>query len=172
MDRHQFINELMVVTAVLYKLPMHSRIDQFALGYVVASAHFKVTVLDMFMFNKITFSDVDMFKFNERRYVDLDRSMILAGINKVSPSFTLSVRHLKMSTTFRIPSAWHTLTDRILPELETVTIGNRRSGYIDKEFEGPEVPYTLKIFNIIQLSPNLSVVELDFGISKDTVIQN
>ena len=136
---------------VLYEPPLYYDIDQFALGYVVASAHFKVTEMDMFKFNK--------------SYVD--RSMILAGINKVLPSFTLSVRHLKMSTTFKIPSAWHTLTDRILPELERVTISN----IIDVEFDGPEVPCELKIFDTIELSPNLSVVELDFGISRDTVIR-
>ena len=136
---------------VLYELPLIDRnIDQFALGYVVASAHFKVTLMDMFQFN----------------ISDVDRSMTSAGINKVLPSFTLSVRHLKMSTTFRIPSAWHTLTNRILPELETVTISN-----LDIQLDGPEVPCTLKIFNTIQLSPNLSVIELDFGISRDTVIQ-
>ncbi len=58
---------------------------------------------------------MDMFKFNDSKFcvVDPDRSltMILAGSNKVLPSFTLRVRHLKMSTTFRIPSAWHTLID-------------------------------------------------------------
>ncbi len=119
--------------------------------------------------------------FNES---NVDRSMlVLAGINKVLPSFILSVRHLKMSTTFgfpaalhttltdrmkmsttfRVPAAWHTtLTDRILPELESVTISNVRSW-----FDWPE----LKIFDAIQLSPNLSVVELDFGISRDTVIR-
>ncbi|XP_064401196.1 uncharacterized protein LOC135347242 isoform X2 [Halichondria panicea] len=141
---------------VLYELPLDDwRIDQFALGYVVASAHFKVTLMDMFKFN-ISY---------------VDRSMMLAGINKVLPSFTLSVRHLKMSTTFKIPSAWHSLTDRILPELESVTISNQRSGYIDDKFVGPEVPCTLKIFDTIELSPNLSVVELDFGISRDTVIR-
>ena len=141
---------------VLYEpLLRDPNIDQFALGYVVASAHFKVILMDMF-------------KFNDR---NVDRSMMLAGINKVLPSFTLSVRHLKMSTTFEIPSAWHTLTDTILPELESVTIGNRRSGDIDVKFDGPEVPCTLKIFDTIQLSPNLSVVELDFGISRDTVIR-
>ena len=139
---------------VLYELPLDDRrIDQFALGYVVASAHFKVTLMDMFEFKN-----------------SLDRSMILAGINKVLPSFSLSVRHLKMSTTFMIPSAWHTLIDRILPELESVTISNQRSRDIDDKFDGPEVPCTLKIFDTIQLSPNLSVVELDFGISRDTVI--
>ena len=151
---------------VLYEPPLYDDdIDQFALGYVVASAHFKVTLMDMFTFNQS----------------DVDRSMILAGINKVLPSITLSVRHLKMSTTFKIPSTWHTLTDRILPELESVTIcnqvinfkfvGNRRSGDIDDKFDGPEVPCVLKIFDTIQLSPNLSVVELDFGISRDTVIR-
>ncbi len=140
---------------VLYKLPLYDEtIDPFALGYVVASTHFKVT-------------EVDMFKFNERRHVD--RSMILAGINKVLPSFTLSVRHLKMSTRFRIQSAWHTLTDRILPELESVIISNL-SADINIDI-GPEVPFALKIFNTIQLSPNLSVVELDFGIARDTVIR-
>ncbi len=161
---------------VLYLL-LNDDIDQFALGYVVASAHFKVTLMDMFKFNKS----------------DVDRSMILAGINKVLPSFTLSVRHLKMSTTFKIPSAWHTLTDRILPELESVTISNLRSGDIndefyrpevpctlkifdtidsdDDEFDGPEVPCDLNIFDTIRTSPNLSVVELDFGISRDTVIR-
>ena len=134
---------------VLYELPLtFLGIDQFALGYVVASAHFKVTAMEMFGFN------------------DLD--MVLAGINKVLPSFTLSVRHLIMSTTFWIPSAWHTLTDRILPELESVTISNR---VINDESVGPEVPCVLKIFDTIQLSPNLSVVELDFGISRDTVIR-
>ncbi len=141
---------------VLYELPLYNpRIDQFALGYVVASAYFNLTLMDMFEFNES----------------DVDRSRILAGINKLLPSFTLSVRHLKMSTTFRIPSAWHTLTDRILPELESVTIGNRRSGDIDNRFYGPEVPCALKIFDTIELSPNLSVVELDFGISRDTVIR-
>ena len=140
---------------VLYEPPLDDDIDQFALGYVVASAHFKVTVMDMFEFNES----------------GVDRSMILAGINKVLPSFTLSVRHLKMSTTFKIPSAWHTLTDRILPELESVIISNPRSGVINDEFDGPEVPCTLKIFDTIELSPNLSVVELDFGISRDTVIR-
>ena len=135
---------------VLYILLLYyETIDHFALGYVVASAHFKVTVMDMFTFNEN----------------NVDGSMILAGINKVLPSFTLSVRHLTMSTTFKIPSAWHTLTDRILPELESVTIS------IDDIFDGPEVPCTLKIFDTIQLSPNLSVVELDFGISRDTVIR-
>ena len=139
---------------VLYELPLGDwRIDDFALGYVLASAHFKVTVMGMFQFNIS------------------NRSMILAGINKVLPSFTLSVRHLKMSTTFKIPSAWHTLIDRILPELESVTISNPRSGDIDDKFYGPEVPCTLKIFDTIELSPNLSVVELDFGISRDTVIR-
>ena len=138
---------------VLFELPLDDEtIDQFALGYVVASAHFEVTVMDMFQFNES----------------DVDRSMILAGINKVLRSFTLSVRHLTMSTTFKIPSAWHTLTDRILPELESVTISNR---VIGNEFDGPEVPCVLKIFDTIQLSPNLSVVELDFGISRDTVIR-
>ena len=142
-----------VLYDVLYESPLDDDddIDQFALGYVVASAHFKVTEMDMFKFNK--------------SYVD--RSMMLAGINKVLPSFTLSVRHLKMSTTFKIPSAWHTLIDRILPELERVTISN----IIDVEFVGPEVPCTLKIFDTIRQSPNLSVVELDFGISRDTVIR-
>ncbi|XP_064401205.1 uncharacterized protein LOC135347247 isoform X2 [Halichondria panicea] len=139
---------------VLYEPLLYNRmIDQFALGYVVASAHFKVTVMDMFQFNKS----------------GVDRSMILAGINKVLTSFTLSVRHLKMSTTFKISSVWHSLTDRILPELESVTISN--INIIDDEFDGPEVPCTLKIFDTIQLSPNLSVVELDFGISRDTVIR-
>ena len=140
---------------VLYEPPLNDEddIDQFALGYVVASAHFKVTLMDMFEFNDNVYN--------------VDRSMILAGINKVLPSFTLSVSHLKMSTTFKIPSAWHTLTDRILPELERVTISN----IIDNEFVGPEVPCVLKIFDTIQLSPNLSVVELDFGISRDTVIR-
>ena len=148
---------------VLYKPPLGNwRIDQFALdefalGYVVASAHFKVTLMDMFEFNE-------------------SGAMILAGINKVLPSFTLSVRHLTMSTTFKIPSAWHTLTDRILPELESVSISNRdieveSEDSDDDEFDGPEVPCTLKIFDTIQLSPNLSVVELDFGISRDTVIR-
>ena len=142
---------------VLYEPPLYYdlEIDQFALGYVVASAHFKVTLMDMFEFNV------------RSRYGDVDRSMILAGINKVLASFTLSVRHLKMSTTFKIPSAWHTLTDRILPELESITISNR----LNDEFVGPEVPCALKIFDTIQLSPNLSVVELDFGISRDTVIR-
>ena len=141
---------------VLYEPPLYDDdIDQFALGYVVASAHFKVTEMDMFEFNDS----------------DVDRSMILAGMNKVLPSFTLSVRHLKMSTTFKIPSAWHTLTDRILPELESVIISNPRSGVINDEFDRPEVPCTLKIFDTIELSPNLSVVELDFGISRDTVIR-
>ncbi len=141
---------------VLYELPLYDRgIDQFALGYVVASAHFKVTEMDIFEFNKY----------------DVDESMILAGINKVLPSFTLSVRHLKMSTTFKIPSAWHTLTDRILPELENVTISNLRSEDSNNRFYGPEVPCALKIFDTMQLSPNLSVVELDFGISRDTVIR-
>ena len=140
---------------VLYELPAwHEKIDQFALGYIVASAHFKVTLMDMFTFNDS----------------DVDRLMMLAGINKVLPSFTLSVRHLKMSTTFKIPSAWHTLTDRLLPELESVTISNRLH-IIDYKFVGPEVPCGLKIFDTIQLSPNLSVVELDFGISRDTVIR-
>ena len=143
---------------VLYEPPLDDDIDQFALGYVVASAHFKVTVMDIFAFN-------------DRRFGVVDRSMILAGINKVLPSFTLSVRHLKMSTTFKIPSAWHTLTDRILPELESVIISNPRSGVINDEFDRPEVPCTLKIFDTIELSPNLSVVELDFGISRDTVIR-
>ena len=139
---------------VLYEKPAwYEKIDQFALGYIVASAHFKVTLMNMFELNEI-------------RYGDVDRSMMLAGINKVLPSFTLSVRHLKMSTTFKIPSAWHTLTDRILPELESVTIS-----IIDYIFDGPEVPCVLKIFDTIQLSPNLSVVELDFGISRDTVIR-
>ena len=142
---------------VLYELPLYdATIDPFALGYVVASAHFKVTEMDMFQFNES----------------DVDRSMILAGINKVLPSFTLvSVRRLIMSTTFRIPSAWHSFTDRILPELESVTISNLRSGDINDKFDGPEVPCTLKIFDTMQLSPNLSVVELDFGISRDTVIR-
>ncbi len=141
---------------VLYKPPLGDcGIDQFALGYVVASAHVKVTEMNMFKFNK------------RSRYGDVDRSMMLAGINKVLPSFTLSVRHLKMSTTFKIPSDWYTLTDRILPELESVTISNR---FYD-EFVGPEVPCVLKIFDTIRLSPNLSVVELDFGISRDTVIR-
>ena len=140
---------------VLYPLPLRDRgiIYHFTLGYVVASAHFKVTVMDVFEFNK----------------GNVDRSMILAGINKVLPSFTLSVRHLKMSTTFKIPSAWHTLTDRILPELESVTISRPRVN--DDEFDGPQVPCELKIFDTIQLSPNLSVVELDFGISRDTLIR-
>ncbi|XP_064401225.1 uncharacterized protein LOC135347257 isoform X1 [Halichondria panicea] len=138
---------------VLYKPLLY---DEFALGYVVASAHFNVIRMNMFEFNDSVYN--------------MDRSMILAGINKVLPSFTLSVRHLEMSTTFGIPSVWHTLTDRILPELERVTIGNQ--GYIiDDEFVGPEVPCALKIFDTIQLSPNLSVVELDFGISRDTVIR-
>ena len=141
---------------VLYELPLDDEtIDQFAIGYVVASAHFKVTLMDMFNFNES----------------NVDRSMILVGINKVLPSFTLSVRHLRMSITFRISSAWHTLIDRILPELENVTIGNLIAGDIDNEFNGPEVPSALKIFDTIQLSPNLSVVELDFGISRDTVIR-
>ena len=148
---------------VLYELPLYDRdyddnwrIDQFALGYVVASAHFKVTEMDIFELNKY----------------DVDESMILAGINKALPSSNLSVRHLKMCITFEIPSAWHTLTDRILQELESVTISNRD---IEVEslyrFDGPEVPCTLKIFDTIELSPNLSVVELDFGISRDTVIR-
>ena len=133
---------------VQYELPLDDEtIDQFALGYVVASAHFKVTVIDM-----PTFSDSD-----------IDKSMILAGINKVLPSFTLSVRHLKMPTAFKIPAAWHTLVDRILPELERVTISNERYGDFD--------PCALKTFDTIQLSPNLSVVELDFSISRDTVIR-
>ena len=146
---------------VLYELPLYDKtIDQFALGYVVASAHFQVTIMDMF-------------KFNQRRVGVLDRSMILAGINKILPSFTLSVKHLKTSTTFRIPSAWHTLIDRILPELESVSISSKISEYkyIDNELDGPKVPCALKIFDTIQLSPNLSVVELDFGISRDTVIR-
>ncbi len=139
---------------VLYEPPLNNRtVDQFALGYVLASANFKVTLMDMYQFT---------------RYGVVDRSMILAGINKVLPSFTLRVKHLKMSTTFRIPSAWHSLIDRILPELERVTIS---SGDIDNEFDGPEVPCGLKIFDTIQQSPNLSVVELDFGISRDTVIR-
>ncbi len=139
---------------VLYELPLNRKlqfnygeIDKFALGYVVASADFKVSLMNMFQFNG---KDA------------VDRSMIIAGSNKCLPSFTLRVRHLTTSTTFRIPSDWHTLIDRILPELETVTI--RRS-----KFDGPEIPYTLKIFDTIQLSPNLSVVELDFGVSRDTV---
>ncbi|XP_064401435.1 uncharacterized protein LOC135347394 isoform X2 [Halichondria panicea] len=141
---------------VLYEPPLdYESIDQFALGYVVASAHFKVTLMDMFTFNNS----------------NVDRSMMLAGINKVLPSFTLSVRHLKMSTTFKIPSAWHTLIDRILPELESVTINKQRSGDIYNPFDGPEIPCTLKIFDTIELSPNLSVVELNFGISRDTVIR-
>ena len=141
---------------VLYELPLNRKlqfnygeIDKFALGYVVASADFKVSLMNMFQFNG---KDA------------VDRSMIIAGSNKCLPSFTLRVRHLTTSTTFRIPSDWHTLIDRILPELETVTI--RRS-----KFDGPEIPYTLKIFDTIQLSPNLSVVELDFGVSRDTVIR-
>ena len=142
---------------VLYELPVYEKIDQFALGYVVASAHFKVTVMNMFEYKSI--------------FVVLDISMILAGINKVLPSFTISVRHLKMSTTFKITSAWHTLIDRILPELESVTISSKRSKRIDNEFIRPEVPCTLKIFDTIRLSPNLSVVELDFGHSRDTVIR-
>ena len=155
---------------VLYELPLDDwRIDQFALGYVVASANFKVITVNMFKFNETRYNDII---YKERLIISfMDRSMILAGINKLLPSFTLSVRHLKMSTTFRIPSAWHTLTDRILPELESVTISNRRSGNIDDRFYGPEVPCTLKIFDTIELSPNLSVVELDFGISRDTVIR-
>ena len=141
---------------VLYKPPLtNTLIDQFALGYVIACANFKVTLLDMFEFS--TF------------YGDVDRDIILAGINKVLPSFTLSVRHLKMSAW--IPSAWHSLIDRILPELERVTISNQRSEDIGDKFDGPEVPCVLKIFDTIQLSPNLSVVELDFGISKDIVIR-
>ena len=137
---------------VLYEPPLYDkRIDKFALGYVVASAHFKVTLTDMFELHN-----------------GIDISMLLAGINKVLPSesFTLSVRHLKISTTFKIPCFWHTLTDRILPELEGVTIS--RSEDIDDEFDGPEA---LKVFDTIQLSPNLSLVELDFGISRDTVIR-
>ena len=134
---------------VLYEPPLYDDIDQFALGYVVASAHFKVILTDMFELHN-----------------GMAISMLLAGINKVLPSFTLSVRHLKISTTFKIPCFWHTLTDRILPELEGVTIS--RSKDIDDEFDGPEA---LKIFDTIQLSPNLSVVELDFGTSRDTVIR-
>ncbi len=103
-------------------------------------------------------------------FLKVDRSMIIAGINKVLPSFTPSVRHLNISTTFRIPSAWHTLIDRIIQELERVTIF--RSRFIDDEFNVPEeVPCALKIFETIQLSLNLSVVELDFSISRDTVIR-
>ncbi len=146
---------------VLYEPPLDLTIDQFALGYVLASAHFKVTLMDMF-------------KFNDRRdgvHVVADRSMMLAGINKVLPSDILSVRHLTMSTTFRILSAWHTLIDKILPELESVTISNIVSRVTDTELDGPEVSCELKIFDTIQLSPNLSVVELDFGISRDTVIR-
>ncbi|XP_064401202.1 uncharacterized protein LOC135347244 isoform X2 [Halichondria panicea] len=148
---------------VLYEQPLYDpRIDQFALGYVVASAHFKVTEMNMFKFNE----NKTIGPFN---YGVLDRSMILAGINKVLPSFTLSVKRLKMSTTFKIPSAWHTLIDRILPELESVSISNLRSRDIGVDW--PDVPCALKIFDTIQLSPNLSVVELDFGISRDTVIR-
>ena len=98
-----------------------------------------------------------MFDFNNHK--SMNGSMILAGIKKCLPFFTLSVRHLTMSTTFEIPSAWHTLIDRILPELERVTIS--RSGGSDDEFDGfdgPEVPCDLNIFDTIQLSPNLSVV--------------
>ncbi|XP_064401438.1 NACHT, LRR and PYD domains-containing protein 3-like [Halichondria panicea] len=139
---------------VLYELLLDDpTVDQFALGYVVASAHFKVTQMDMFEFNK-------------RYAFDVDRSMILEGINKVLPSFTLSVRHLKVSTAFRIPSVWYTLIDRILPELERLSFGSRD---IDDKFVGPEVPCPLKIFDTIQLSPNLNVLELDFGISRDTL---
>ncbi len=134
---------------VLYKPPLNDpTIDQFALGYVVASAHF-FTVLDMY------------------RFTGMDRSMILAGINKVLINKvlppTLRVRHLKMSTTF-IPPAWYALIDRILPNLETITIIGLRN--MNNELDGTEVPYTLKI---LQLSPKLSVVELDFRISRDTV---
>ena len=138
---------------VLYELPLDNlRIDQFALGYVVASAQVKVTLMNMFEFNKS----------------NVDRSMILAGMNKALSSF--SVRHLIMSTTFKIPSAWHTLIDRILPELERVTI-IRSEDSDDDELYGPEVPCDLNIFDTIRKSPNLSVVELDFGISRDTVIR-
>ncbi len=144
---------------VLYELPLNDEtIDQFALGYVVASPHFKVTLMDM--------SEMGWrLEFNGRRHGVLDRSMILAGINKVLPSFTLSVRHLKMCTTFGIPSAWHTLIDKILPELESITTSNE---VVHNEFNGPKV---LKIFDTIRLSSNLSVVELEFGISRDTVIR-
>ena len=139
---------------VLYELPIYDlETDHFALGYVVASAHLKVTVMDMFEFNKS----------------NVDKSMILAGMNKALSSF--SVRHLIMSTTFRIQSAWHTLIDSILPELESVSISSKRSGGSDDELDGPEVSCALKIFDTIQLSPNLSVVELDFGHSRDTVIR-
>ena len=134
---------------VLYEPPRKSTIDQFALGYVIASAHLKVTVLDMF-----------------RSISDVRRSMILAGIDKVSPFYNLRVKHLKISTTFRIPSTRRTLIHRILPELERVTIST--NVILDN---GPEILCALTIFDTIRLSPNLSVVELDFGISRDTVIR-
>ncbi len=164
----QNVQAIKMYKNVLYKLPLDGyglRVDQFALGYVVASAPFKVT-------------QMDMFKFNYRRIVD--NSMLLAGIDKVLPSLTLRVRHLIMSTTFTIPSVRYRilrireletitipeLIDRILPELESVTISTDRS---EDNYNGPVVPHTLKIFDTIQLSPNLRVVELTFGMSRDTV---
>ena len=141
---------------VLYEPPLKfndKTIGQFMLGYVLASAHFKVTQMDMLECSK------------GRNVVD--RSMLLAGINKVSPSLRLRVKHFIMSNTFKIVSAPRTLINRILPKLENVTIitGMHRL----EEFDRPEISHASTILDTIQLSPNLSVVELDFGISRDTV---
>ena len=155
MYESQNVQAMKVYCDVLYKPPLifnDMTIDQFTLGYVVASAHFKITVMD----------------FSKGLHEVVDKSMLLAGIKKVSLSFTLRVRHLIMSNTYVIPPDWCTLIDKILPELERVTIS---TGMERIKWYSPEIPHASTIFDALQQSPNLSVVELDFGISRDTVIR-